>query len=60
MRFFLVHVEFEMLMVRFMEVFGSGEKHKIVLLSFSKILKYGDRYLHPGPWLMSASKEPDH
>lgn len=59
MSLFLVHVEFEMLMVHFMEVFGSRERHRIVLLSFSKFLKYGDRYLHPGPWLMSVPKETD-
>lgn len=59
MSLFLVHVEFEMPVVPFMEVFGSRERYRIVLLHFSKFLKYGDRYFHPGPWLMSVPKEPD-
>lgn len=50
---FLVCVEFEMLMAHPMEVFGSRERYKIVVLRFPWSLKYIDLYLPPGPWLVS-------
>ena len=48
-----------MLMVHFMEVFGSRERYRIVLRSFSRSLKYDNMYLQPGPWLFSVLEESE-